>query len=328
MRIGDNPGKLSPLEYRKPYHRVILPVYIQEGGWFEATYDTMVLCIESLQQTIHAQTGVTVIANACSEKVMQFLLQKNKAGIIDQLIINHENKGKVDPLISVMKGCREGLITISDCDVLFKAGWQHEVEKIFYSVPRVGLVSPMPAPNMHHTFTAWAWYFGFTKGRIKRMTNQDRDSIIAFRKSIGTSDQLTEIEEHPFYLFYKDIVACFGCGHFCATYSKEVIPYLPMNYSGPQITNAELHFLDLPVEHNGFLRLATAKGYVYHMGNVAEPWMYDVLKSNEGFTENTIRIQLTKGYPVKGNLWYKAIGKLLGSSKSKKLKTKLYNIFK
>jgi hypothetical protein len=303
-------------------------VYIQEGGWFETAYDTLVLCIESLRQTTHEQTGITVIANACSEKVLQYLLQKNKEGVIDQLIINYENKGKVDPLISVMKGCREDLITISDCDVLFKAGWQHEVEKIFQTIPHTGMVSPMPAPSMYHTFTAWSWYFGFTKGKIKRMPNLDKDVLLTFRASIGAGDQLTEVEKYPYYLLYKDITAGIGCGHFCATYSKEVIPHLPMSYSGSQFDNAELHYLDLPVEKNGFLRLSTAKGYIYHMGNVAEPWMYNVLKSNEGFKEVVTKIQLSKGYPVRKNILYKFIGKFLGSTKSKRFKIKLYNLLK
>jgi hypothetical protein len=251
MRVGDNPGKTKPLEYKKPYHRIIIPVYIKEGGWFDTAFDTLQLCIESLHQTIHKQTGITVIANDCSVKVLTYLIAKNKEGVINKLIINFENEGKVDPVVGVMKGCREELITVSDCDVLFKACWQQEVEKIFAAIPRCGMVSPMPAPSLWNSFTAWSWFFGATSGYISREKNHDFESIKLFRESTGTSHMMTAWDEKPFYLYYKDVVASLGSGHFCATYSRKVVAHIPMHYSGSDINNAELQYLDLPLKLNG-----------------------------------------------------------------------------
>ena len=42
------------------------------------------------------------------------------------------------------RGSFEKLITISDCDVLFKRGWLEAVEDTFHSFPESGFVSPMP----------------------------------------------------------------------------------------------------------------------------------------------------------------------------------------
>lgn len=323
MRVGNNPSKFKPLEYHKPYHRIILPVYIQEGDWFDKAFETLQLSIESLSNTIHTQTGITVIANACSQKVLNYLGDLNHKGIIHKLIINYENEGKVDPVVSVMKGSREELITVSDCDVLFKSGWQQEVEKIYAVIPHVGMVSPMPVPSAWNSFTAWSWYFGLTKGTIKRENNHDFESIRLFRESIGTSNMLSEWDECPFYLRYKDITACLGSGHFCATYSRYLVEHIPMHHSSHDINNAELNYLDLPVENGGFLRLSTAKGYVYHMGNVAEDWMYSVAQKNNKLGQETL-FNLQKGYLSASPILRRVITKALRNHRTKRIKTKWF----
>jgi hypothetical protein len=283
MRVGDNPAKATSLTYKYATHRVIIPVYIpNEEGYFKHSQKLLELCLTSLHQTVHKQTAITVIANGCCQPVLSTLDQYVRAGMIDTLIIHRENKGKVDAVVSEMRGALEPLITITDSDVLFTAGWQHAVEKLFHHFPHTGMVSPLPFPGAYNTFTAWSWFWGMTKGSVIRSANLDKESTLAFRKSIGMGDVLNDIDLHPFYLEYKGERACMGAGHFCATYNRNMVSYIPTRSSGSNINNAEHDFLDAPVEQGGFLRLSTVTGYVYHMGNVPEAWMSAIIEQNNG----------------------------------------------
>jgi len=326
MRNGDNPAKHKPLIYKKPYLRIIIPVYIKEGDYFQSAFETLKLCLESIFMTVHNQTGITVISNDCNDEVKSYLVKQNGLGKIDRLIMNSQNQGKVDPVVSVMKGCREDLITVSDCDVLFKSNWQNEVEQLFKCIPRVGMVSPIPLPSAWNSFTTWTYFFGITTAKIKREQNLDLDSILSFKRSVGTVDNVTEWDIKPYYLNYKKTKACIGSGHFCATYSRKVINHIPTKYSSENINNAELKYLDQPVEDSGFLRLSTSKGYIYHMGNVAEPWMYDIIETNKKSRENEslISFNLMDGYFERIPLIRKAIILLFRSSIMKRIKTIFY----
>jgi hypothetical protein len=293
MRKGDNPLKFKQLIYKNASHRVIIPVYIpNEEGYFSHSLQSLILCLTSLFQTVHKQTSIAIIANGCCDKVLSYLQQLVKDGKIDTLTIHHENKGKVDSVLSEMRGSIEPLITISDSDVLFKVGWQEAVEKIYANFPNVGMVSPIPLPNSYNTYTGWSWFCGLFQSEIVKAKNEDLESILEFKKSIGMGNELNEIEQKPYYLKFKGELACIGASHFCATYNRNLMPFIPLKKSGPYINNAEKDFLDAPVENGGFLRLSTTKGYVYHIGNVPEEWMNTVIESNINFDAQPIPIHV------------------------------------
>lgn len=298
MRIGNNPMKSTTMNKREGYHRVIIPVHIpHQNDYYAESYEILKLCLSSLLQTVHNQTLITIINNNSCKEVTEYLINLLKESKIDQLILFTENQGKIDPIVSVMRGCLEDLITVSDCDVLFKMGWQNETEKVFEQLPKTGMVSPLPQPQFRYLYTTWAWYSGLKENKIARIENQDKESLQIFKKSIGRNDDLSEIENYPFYIVKNNLpVACIGSGHFCATYSKKVLPYIPNKSSGNKFINAEEPFLDEPVELAGLMRLSTMKGMVFHMGNKVESWMYETNNNQINFTENIKQITLADGY--------------------------------
>ena len=127
-------------------HQVILPVYTPEtAGYFEQLPEILNLSLRSLRATSDpTHTVVTVIANGCHADVVHQLRSSQTAGLIDQLVINSRNFGKVDSLANVVRGSFAEVITMADADVLFLPCWQHESERILRAFPECGMVSPFP----------------------------------------------------------------------------------------------------------------------------------------------------------------------------------------
>lgn len=325
MRIGVNPQKKLKIITKEAYHHVIIPVFIpSEEDYYKHSFLVLKLCIDSLYQTIHPKTKITIINNASISKVQAFLRKQLSDGKIYRLIEYAENQGKVDPIINILKGSFEDLITISDSDVLFSAGWQQEVEKIFVNFPHVGLASPMPQPDLRNYFSTWSWYYGFLTKSIKRIECRDVQSITKFKESVGRSTDLSEVEKKPFAIERNNVEAIIGAGHFCVTYNKNVFKFIPEGSSGVEFEGAEKIFLDKPVFDGCFLSLATVKGWVYHMGNTPEKWMHEILKSNDGFISRpTEGIFIQDGIKFKLNVFKKIIVKFLESNKRK---DRIFNI--
>ena len=316
MRQGTNPAKIIALNKEKYYHKIIVPVWITDDIYFKNSFEVLKLSLSSLLQTIHERTTITIVVNDSLKKVVNYLMVLLEEKKINNVVLNSTNEGKVDPTVKIMRVSEEELITVADCDVLYKVGWQQAVEEIFFTFPRVGRVTPLPQPRSWNQYTNWTWVFGLLKGKIFRMKNYDLNSTITFNKSIWGEPNLVYDELNPFYLKYKNQICAIGGNHFCATYSREFSQCIPKRSSGTFFNGAEKDFLDKPLESYGFLNLATQYGYVYHMGNTQEKWMYEVLEENEALLKNNNCISHIEGFTVKSNdllalLAKSALGKLL-----------------
>jgi len=293
-----NPKKLEGLEITISKHRTIVPVYIPNTeGYYKDAFDLLKLCLTTLFQTISKNSVVTVINNNCNEEVSEYLYDLFKAGKIEQLILNTTNKGKIEAVLDAFRNSKENLITITDADVLFKQDWLLETKKVFNTFPRVGFVSPLPLPDGCNYYSKWSWFYGFLNGKIVREEHADIESLNLFKKSILIEKELSDIEKTPFKLKKNGITAVIGAGHFCATYNKNIISEIPYEFSGNKFGVGEALFFDKPIEDAGFLRLATDKGWVFHMGANTEEWMLDVVNENVKKEVKDIKVEISnKGY--------------------------------
>lgn len=286
MRKGKNPILTKKIEKKSGYHRILIPVYIPDlNGYYSNSFEVLKLCVDSLLSTIHDKSLITIIDNNSCLEVKKYLNELVSSHKVNQLITNSENNGKIDPIVSILKGTHEDLITITDADVLFTSGWQNEVERLFMDFPEAGMVSPLGIPSFYSYFTAYSWFYGIFKYKIARGSNKDLSSVIKFHQSIGSHRDINSIENNPIYIKSKKSLAMLGNGHFCVTISKEIIPYIPLKLSGSEFKGAEVNFIDFPVVLAGFMRIATPIGHVYHMGNVSEQWMFELLKKNQSNTK-------------------------------------------
>jgi hypothetical protein len=254
-------------------------------GYFAHGLEILQLCLNSLYCSCQGAASITVVANGAAPQVIQALQSDYDAGKLDQLILNQQNRGKVDAVVSIARGCHEELITITDCDVLFKPQWIAAIEALFQQFPECGFASPFPNPLTawyHTSATVLASALRRELALAKVIPDEDLDQ---FARSIG-QPQLYKPEHRAAHMVVKrnGAIACVGSGHFVFTIRKEVVDSIPRQPSLKTVSNdSEEQWLDIPPDRSGFWRLSTARAYAYHMGNTPEPWMYE--RSSEVATE-------------------------------------------
>jgi hypothetical protein len=280
MRQGVNPGKSNGKMHSYARHRAIIPVYIPHlTGYFEHSLAVLKLCLESLHLTGAEDLSITVVSNGSSPDVVAELQKYLMDGRIDQLVCNCHNRGKVDAVLSVARGAFEELITIADCDVLFKPGWVSAIHEIFRVFPECGFVSPAPDPALAWHCTSATILGGLACRELAAAPLIPSDDLSRFARSIG-QPQKYESDGYRRHLFVKrnGTKACVGCGHYVFTIRRDVLRAIPKQPSLAAISGAsEEKWLDIPPDQTGYWRLATTRAYAYHLGNIPEAWMYEEL---------------------------------------------------
>ncbi|MGE0128185.1 MAG: hypothetical protein AB7U82_08900 [Blastocatellales bacterium] len=302
MRVGANPAKSETGLDGYGLHRIIVPVYIPHlEGYFQHSIEILRMCLESLRVTASNKVAVTIVSNACVPAAIEEM--ERHLDWVDQLVLNHHNRGKIDAVITVARGSFESLITITDCDVLFRDGWIEAVEDLFQTFPECGYVCPFPSPAgaWHHTSATLLGALARAELSYEKVVD-DRD-LDRFAHSIGRPD-LFKPEHRDAQLIVRrnGNAACVGAGHFTCTIRRETLAGMPNEPSLKAIEGlSELRWLDLPPDSLGFWRLSTPRAWVNHMGNIPEEWMREELAAliEKGFSETNRE----RGIPAAERRW-------------------------
>ena len=281
MRTGENPSKTSHQLGGYARHRIIMPVFIPNSdGYFERSLDVLKLCLESLRLTAGGKASVTIVSNGSAPEVIEELERQRRSGWIDQLLLNGTNRGMVDAAVSVARGSFEPLITVADCDVLFKPGWIETIERLFRTFPECGFACPFPNPNNPLRYTSATVLGGMLKGELTRAKVVPDEDLDAFAHSVGNPDFFKAKRRNMQVILRRDgETAVVGGRHFVFTMRREVLAGVPPVPALSAISpESDKNWFALPPDRLGFWRLSPARGYVYHLGNVTEPWMYEELE--------------------------------------------------
>jgi hypothetical protein len=273
MRVGYNPYKDQILEGTY-HHQVVIPVYIpNQEGYFKDSFTILKLCLESLFNTIHEETFVTIVNNGSEKLVSHYLdllLKENKI----QELIHTENVGKLNAILKGLTGNNIELVTISDADVLFLPNWQMETMKVFKEVPKAGVVGIVPQFKMHESNCGNMLFDTLFNSKLRFAPVKNSAALIRFYDSIGWDRNYNQD-----YLVYNlaleinsELNVLIGSGHFVATYKKDIFETI-ITYLGYKMGGNSEGYLDaLPLEKD-YWRVTTQDNYAYHMGNTLEDWM-------------------------------------------------------
>ena len=291
MRKGFNPNKDKSLQRQTASHRVIIPIYIPNAeGYFEDAFNVLKVCVTSLLATINEDTKVTLISNAATDQVNNYIKSLWEAGKIDKVVYNAQNVGKMNAIIAETRASFEEFITYADADVFFDKGWLKQTYSMFKEVPSAGFVSMNPTPkNLHFaesTLLSKIDAVLLGKKPVKEVCNYD--DLRHFHASVDRDVTITDAmyNSQQVHLLQKKYII--GAGHFCCTIKKSpTLKYVPKEPSEKAVSGkSENTYLDIPFNKTGLYRLSSPKAYVWHMGNTLErEWTEAKLYSLEDFTE-------------------------------------------
>ncbi|WP_337992967.1 glycosyltransferase family A protein [Flavobacterium sp. KACC 22758] len=283
MRVGYNPNKDKIQKTNVFFHQVIIPVYIpNQEGYFKDSFKIFEYSLKSLFKTIHSKTYITVVNNGSCLEVMDYLTNLHKEGKVHE-VITTTNIGKLNAIVKGISGHNFTFITITDADVLFLTNWQEETYKVFEKFPKTGVVCPTPSSKSLKNYTFNIWFDLLFSKSLQFTKVQNPLGLKAFAISVGNSNMYNNIHLEKYLTVSNDnFKAVVGAGHFAATYRKEVFENSKIKYSDFMLGgDSESNLLDLPVIQKGMWRLSTEENLAYHLGNVEEKWMKEMLHKIE-----------------------------------------------
>ncbi len=294
MRIGSNPNNHKVIDFSSKSHRVIIPIYIPNAeGYFKDAFNVLKVCIESLLKTINNDTAITLISNASSKEVNDYLTKLFEEKKIDKVVFNSENIGKMNAIITETRASFEEFITYSDADVFFDKGWLKQTFEIFKNFPKAGFVSMNPMPKSYgHSSSAILDNILILNSINKKISDYcEYSDLEHFHKSIAREAAQTKLlfNQDALVLNNKNFNCFVGAGHFCCTIRKTpTLKYVPKEESKIGVSGgSEGIYLDIPFEKTSLWRVSSTKAYVWHMGNILEKeWANLKLISIANFNED------------------------------------------
>lgn len=281
MRIGTNPNKENSAVKSDYLHQIIIPVFIpNQEGYFKDTFEVLKLCLESLFKTVHDRTFITIVNNGSCEEVRLFINNKFEKGEIHE-VIHTENIGKLNAVYKGLVGNDIELVTISDADVFFLPNWQNETFKIFERIPKAGVVGIIPQFNTFKANSENVVWDNIFSSKLKFLEVKNPTSLIRFYDSIGWKrDYNEDYLRYILGLEYEDgLKVIVGSGHVVATYKKAVFTEI-QTFSKFKMGGKGLNYIDTLPLLKDYWRVTTYDNFAYHMGNIPEEWMYELLENN------------------------------------------------
>ena len=279
-----NPQKQEKKIALQFQHRVIILVYVPEKeGYYQNIFEVFKLCLESAITTINEKCAITVVNNGSKKEVVEYINQKYANKEIDSVIHHNINIGKMDAIIGAARASREPIITLSDVDVLFKFGWQQEVERNFKAFKNLGTVSPMAVKSAFRISNV-----STQKQIILKQLNfklepipENTDDYNLYLKSLNWDITADKNAMWP-VVEANNQKAILGCAHQVLSINREIFfKTVPV---APSLTligqNSVYNYADGPIDFAGGLRVSTYHNYAYHMGNTVEDWMLEVQREN------------------------------------------------
>lgn len=288
MRIGFNPNKDQITKKSDYLHQIIIPVFIPHfEGYFKDSLVILKLCLQSLFNTVHNKTFITIVNNGSCNEIKNYLDELHNNKKIHE-IIHTENIGKLNAILKGLAGNNIELVTISDSDVLFLDGWQQETIKIFSHLPKVGVVGIVPQFGMYKVNSSNVLFDSFFSSRLKFIPVKNNEALVSFYDSIGWKR-----DYNPNYLEYvlgfevdSSLSVLVGSGHFVATYKKDIFSQIVSNIPFKMGGISEQYLDELPLKKD-YWRVTTYDNYAYHLGNTWEKWMDAFInKSNKTEVNN------------------------------------------
>jgi len=283
-RIGINParGKISP--YRPARVTAVVITYIPAlEGYFSQRLDILKAVLASMRRT-EEPFDLMVFDNASCAPVVDYLLEMEKAGRIDYLLLSRRNVGKIGAFQIAFPAAPGEIIAYSDDDILFYEGWLEAQLRVLDAFPNVGMVSGVPVrdASTHATAALEAFAANPPDGvevRRERRIPDEWEADWAVSTGRNPQEHLAATAGQLDLVFRANgVEAVGGANHFQFVAPKAVLMQaLPREWTGRLM--GQMRELDAAIDSLGYLRLSTTSRYVRHIGNLITPDLADEVRS-------------------------------------------------
>jgi hypothetical protein len=272
MRIGQNPARRSIPAYSPHRLGVASLVYIPMlEGYFAELLAVVEIHLRSLRQNTSESFDLLVFDNGSCPEVKDCLLAWQKQGLIDWLVTSAHNLGKTGALNWMIAAMPNELITYSDSDVLFRAGWLEQSLAILDAFPKAGMITAQPdflpladgTLSAHQALDPAVYELGPFELSAR--------AVDEYVRGLGNKDRTRErVEGKPVTAAThrpSGLQVVIGATHMQFMARRAILQAalpLPATFG---LSPEEDQVLDKRVDDNGFLHLSTPEPFVYHMGN-------------------------------------------------------------
>lgn len=278
-RIGINPARGKQTDYRPAPVTVTMVTYIPSlSGYFEQRLEVLKLSLASLIAHTRPAHDLMIFDNGSCEVVLNYLIELQRAGYVNYLLLSERNIGKIDALHILFNAAPGEIIAYNDDDILLYPGWLEAHLDALERFPQAGMVSGVPIRNasghalqsLERLVSQGVEGMQFTRERrIPDAWEEDwalstgRDPERHLQDMQGKLDLVLRAER-PDGSGICEMIA--GANHFQFVSPKQVIlQALPKDWTG-KLMGAMIE-LDEAVDRLGYLRLSTTQRYARHLGN-------------------------------------------------------------
>lgn len=270
MRQGQNPVKKINTVAKPERITVAILNYIPMlSGYYANLLKVLQSCLGSIWANTDLPYDLLVFDNGSCKEVTDYLVQMQREGKIQYLMLSEKNLGKGGAWNLMLEGAPGEIIAYSDNDCYFYPGWLSNSLKVLETYPNVGMVTSRPIAQKEEFATKTIEWAQQTSGvNLERGRFLDWETFRSFTMSLGHEEEETRqlYETHQdLRVTYNGLQAHIGAIHYqFLVYKKVMKEFLPFDMDRPM---GQVRQLDIRMNEAGYLRLMTATPYMQNMSN-------------------------------------------------------------
>lgn len=273
MRVGRNPAKTT----EEAALEVAVPPPVSVGllmyapsldGYFRDAVAVTELAVRSAREHAGRPIHLAVVDNGSAPDMVDWLLRAQADGLVDQLVLNRRNLGKVTAMTQILHGLPGPDVVFADGDLRFSPGWLDALLGVAEVFPEACVVGGWPAHGRESglaTASTEAWLAAEPEGvTVTRGLVVAPEVIEALASDTGSRFKARGEDVHIQRAAGTAMQGALHCMFLAPARHRSE---LPRSVGRLALDSEEDRAFDRSVDAMGLLRLSTTEPVYRHVGN-------------------------------------------------------------